>query len=122
MHMRRVSSEEVNKMWWQEIFGLGVENGSLHLFGMQDASEEWIFKTVTHDRLEELFNEVSDHSTIIESWPIALEILDRNYWIYLTPLEPILSEFKSLIWDAVRERTEDHDILEIWQMACSIND
>jgi hypothetical protein len=120
MKNNKVGSEKDN-LWWKEVIGLVVENGSLHLFGRQDATGNWSYRIVTNDRLEELFNEDANCNTIVDSWSSALRILDRNYWIFLIPSEPILSEFKLLIWDAIRARTDDQHILEIWRKACNNN-
>jgi hypothetical protein len=105
------------------IINLGAEGGSIALYGVR-TSRGWVFTMEVDDWTPELLDEEPLHTNLasVETWPAALELLDKYHWSKFFPLF-IHPEFRRKIWEAVQVRLPKKaetapSTLNSWRDAC----
>lgn len=106
------------------IFKVGAAGGSVSLYGVR-TNHGWLFSRQAIDQTPELIDEPCIHhkSGVVDSWPAALELMDKYPWHKLSPRE-VHSEFRELIWAAVVSRYglgtgRNHQGIPEWESLCS---
>jgi hypothetical protein len=106
------------------IVSVAAEGGGVTLYGMR-TSKGWLFSRQVRDQTPELLDEpwIEHSSDVVDSWPAALELLDRYPWHRLYPKQ-VHEAFKKEVLEAVIARYEGTGVgsrsrLPHWKELCS---
>ncbi len=91
------------------IVGIGVDGGTLALYGYRDPHRGWRFaRGMTDPQPLWLFDDedgpdLDDERHWVKTWPDAMALLDRYPWALLNGLE-VHPEFRERIWIEIKYR------------------